>query len=65
MQLSDIPRVISLAFNGVAIPQIIEKVFNNENIKHVRICNEIVEKIKAENKPCKYFYKFYPVILNH
>jgi hypothetical protein len=25
MQLSDIPRVISLAFNGVAIPQIIKK----------------------------------------
>ena len=28
-----------------------------ETIKLDRIFNEIVEKIKAENKPCKYFYK--------
>ena len=31
----------------------------DENIKLDRICNEIVDKIKAENKPCKYFYKLF------
>ena len=36
-----------------------EIIILDENIKHARICNEIVEKIKAENKPCKYFYKLF------
>ena len=31
----------------------------DETIKHDRICNEIVAKIKAENKPGKYFYKLF------
>jgi hypothetical protein len=39
------------------IPDNWKQIILDENIKLARICNEIVDKIKAENKPCKYFYK--------
>ena len=42
-----------------AIPNNWKSIILDENIKLSRICNEIVDKIKAENKPCKYFYKFF------
>jgi hypothetical protein len=34
-----------------------------ETIQPDRIWNEIVWKIKAENKPCKYFYKLFIQII--
>ena len=40
-----------------AIPNNWKQLILDENIKLDRICNEIVDKIEAENKPCKYFYK--------
>ena len=42
-----------------AIPNNWKQIILDENIKLDRICNEIVDKIKAENKPCKYFYKLF------
>ena len=42
-----------------AIPNNWKQLIQDENIKLNRICNEIVDKIKAENKPCKYFYKLF------
>ena len=42
-----------------AIPSNWKQLILDENIKLDRICNEIVDKIKAENKPCKYFYKLF------
>jgi hypothetical protein len=41
------------------IPNNWKQIILDENIKLDRICNEIVDKIKAENKPCKYFYKLF------
>jgi peptide methionine sulfoxide reductase MsrA len=32
-----------------------KQIILGENIKPDRISNEIVEKIKAENEPCRYF----------
>jgi hypothetical protein len=42
-----------------AIPNNWKQLIPDENIKLDRICNEIVDKIKPENKPCKYFYKLF------
>ena len=42
-----------------AIPNNWKQIILDENIKLDKICNEIVDKIKAENKPCKYFYKLF------
>jgi hypothetical protein len=41
------------------IPNNWKQIILDENIKLDRICNNIVDKIKAENKPCKYFYKLF------
>ena len=42
-----------------AIPNKWKQLILGETLKLDRICNELVEKIKAENKPCKYFYEFF------
>jgi hypothetical protein len=42
-----------------SIPNNWKQIIQDENIKLYRICNEIVDKIKAENKSCKYFYKLF------
>ena len=42
-----------------AIPNNWKQIILDENIKLDRICNEIVDKVKAESKPCKYFYKLF------
>jgi hypothetical protein len=42
-----------------AIPNKWKQIILGETLKLDRICNEIVEKIKAENKPCKYFYELF------
>ena len=42
-----------------AIPNNWKQIILDENIKLDRICNEIVNKIKAENKPCQYVLKLF------
>ena len=42
-----------------AIPNNWKQIILDENIKLDRICNEIVNKIKAEDKPCQYVLKLF------
>jgi len=40
-----------------AIPNSWKQIIRGEAMMHDLICNEIAEKAKEENKPCKYFNK--------